>query len=231
MEKAKKHLIFDLDDTIWDYQENSKEALQELCEVYNLLDRGVETQDFLTVFREVNNDLWDKFDKGEITRDIIREQRFPTVFKKLSLNLNGVAMDMQDSFMQICSAKPKLVNGVKEVLDKFRSKYSYHILSNGFDEIQFIKIEAAGISAYFDKVITSGRAGFRKPQPEIFDFILNEIGATKNECIMIGDNPLSDIEGAHRYGMDQVYYNVHKKECAVDPTYTINKFDELLEIL
>lgn len=231
METAKKHLIFDLDDTIWDYQENSKEALQELYEVYNLLDKGVETHDFLTVFREVNNDLWDKFDKGEITRDIIREQRFPTVFKKLSLNLNGVAMDMQDSFMQICSAKPKLVNGVKGVLDKFRSKYNYHILSNGFDEIQFIKIEAAGISTYFDKVITSGRAGFRKPQPEIFDFILNEIGAAKNECIMIGDNPLSDIEGAHRYGMDQVYYNVHKKECAIDPTYTINKFDELLEIL
>ena len=79
----------------------------------------------------------------------------------MSLELNGVAMQMQDSFMQLCSAKPILVKGVKEVLDKFSSKYNFHILSNGFDEIQFIKLRAAGVEHYFDHIITSGRAGFR----------------------------------------------------------------------
>lgn len=231
MEKNKKHIIFDLDDTLWDYQQNSEDTLLQLCGDYQLIENGVEAKRFIEVFRIVNNGLWDQFDRGEITRDVIRKERFPSIFNKLNLNLNGIAMQMQDSFMEICAAKPKLVHGVKEVLEEFNSKYTYHILSNGFDEIQFTKIESAGIGHYFDQVITSGSAGYRKPEPEIFDYILDKIGTTKTQCVMIGDNPLSDIEGAHRYGMDQVYYNVHKKACAVKPTHTINNFDELLSIL
>lgn len=231
MGTVKKHLIFDLDDTVWDYQQNSNDALNELCESYSLDKHGINPEEFIKIFRVVNNGLWDQFDRGEITRDIIRKERFPAVFERLSLDLNGVAMQMQDSFMQLCSAKPKLVEGVHEVLDKFGSKYNFHILSNGFDEIQFIKLRAAGVEHYFDHIITSGRAGFRKPQPEIFDFTLSEIGATKDDCIMIGDNPVSDIEGAFRYGIDQVYYNVHQKECAITPNHTITDMNELLQIL
>jgi len=231
MEKNKKHLIFDLDDTLWDFQQNSLDTLLELFDTYNLGVKGISSTAFINVFREVNNSLWDQFDQGQVTRADIRKERFPRVFKKLNLELNGVPMQMQDSFMSTCSAKSKLVAGVFDVLEKFKSKYQFHILSNGFDEIQFIKIKAGGLAPYFDKVITSGRAGFRKPEPEIFDFALNEIGAPKEECIMIGDNPLSDIEGAHSYGMDQIYYNVHKKKCAVEPTHTINQMDELLKIL
>ncbi len=231
MGKDKKHIIFDLDDTLWDFQGNSQETLYELYETYDLKRHNVEVDSFIKIFREVNNDLWGQFDKGEITRSIIRKKRFPKVFEKLSINLNGVAMQMQDSFLSICSAKPTLVKGVKEVLETFRSQYKFHILSNGFDEVQFIKIKAARLDPYFDKIITSSRAGYRKPEPEIFAFALNEIGARKEECIMIGDNPLSDIEGAYNYGMDQVYYNVHKKECVITPNYTINNMYELLKIL
>lgn len=231
MEGNKKHIIFDLDDTIWDYQRNSNETLNELHLSFNINQHGVNSDSFKNTFREVNNQLWEDFDKGVISRDVIRKQRFPKIFDKLSLDLNGVAMQMQDSFMQICSAKPSLVAGAQKVLDRFKSKYDFHILSNGFDEIQFLKLKAAGVEHYFDKVITSGRAGFRKPEPEIFEFTLNEIGAKPEECVMIGDNPLSDIEGAHRYGIDQVYYNVHNKECAISPTYTIYDFNELVHIL
>lgn len=231
MEKAKKHIIFDLDDTIWDYQQNSNDTLKELYESFDLIKHGISSSEFIKVFRVVNNGLWNQFDRGEIGRDIIRKERFLKIFKKLSINLNGVALQMQDSFMSTCSAKPTLVAGVKEVLDTFKSTYKFHILSNGFDEVQFIKIKAGGLEPYFDQVITSGRAGFRKPQPEIFEFALNEIRATKEECIMVGDNPVSDIEGAHNYGIDQIYYNVHKKDCAIEPTHTINHFSELLNIL
>jgi len=231
MESNKNHIIFDLDDTIWDYQRNSNETLDELHTSFNVNCHGVNRDNFRDTFREVNNQLWDDFDKGVISRDVIRKQRFPKIFEKLSLDLNGVAMQMQDSFMQICSSKPSLVAGAQKVLDKFKNKYKFHILSNGFDEIQFVKLKAAGIEHYFDKVITSGRAGFRKPELEIFEFTLNEIGAKPEECVMIGDNPISDIEGAYRYGIDQVYYNVHNKECAITPTYTISNFNELINIL
>ena len=228
MAVVKKHLIFDLDDTLWDYKANSKEALISLCDSYNLTAKGVNHDSFLHTFRRVNHDLWQRFDKGEIDRDVIRQQRFPSIFEALSLNPDGVAMQMQDDFMRICSAMPRLVKGAKEVLEYLSTKYSMHILSNGFDEIQFTKLEASGISHYFDNVITSGRAGYRKPQPEIFEFALNEIGASKEECIMIGDNPGSDIEGAYRFGMDQVYFNTHDKKCAIEPNYTIYRLEELM---
>ncbi len=231
MAATKKHIIFDLDDTLWDFQQNSHDTLINLFEVYRIGDQGIEIASFIEIFREINNALWDQFDKGLLTREVIRKERFPKMFEKLGLHLNGVPMQMQDSFMSTCSAKPKLVKGVKEVLERFSSKYKFHILSNGFDEIQFIKIKASGLEPYFDKIVTSGRAGFRKPEPEIFDFALNEIGADKEECIMIGDNPLSDIEGAYHYGIDQVYYNVHKKECKITPTHTIDDMHELLQIL
>ena len=231
MATTKKHIIFDLDDTLWDFQKNSHNTLVDLYEAYRIGDQGIKVDKFIEVFREINNALWNQFDEGLVTREVIRKERFPQMFEKLGLNLNGVPMQMQNSFMSTCSSKPHLVKGVKEVLKRFRSKYKFHILSNGFDEIQFMKIKAGGLEPYFDKVITSGRAGFRKPEPEIFDFALNEIEADKDECIMIGDNPLSDIEGAFHYGMDQVYYNVHKKECKITPTHTINDMSKLLELL
>ncbi|MCF6359381.1 MAG: YjjG family noncanonical pyrimidine nucleotidase [Cyclobacteriaceae bacterium] len=231
MEATKKHLIFDLDDTLWDFQQNSHDTLLDLFDAYRIGDQGIEVARFIEVFREINNALWDRFDEGLITREVIRKERFPAVFEKLDIHLNGVAMQMQDSFMSTCSAKSTLVKGVKEVLTKFSSTYKFHILSNGFDEIQSIKIKAGGLEPYFDKVITSGRAGFRKPEPEIFDFALNEIGAHKEDCIMIGDNPFSDIEGAFKYGIDQVYYNVHKKACKITPTHIIDDMSELMKIL
>lgn len=231
MESRKKHLIFDLDDTLWDYKKNSNEVLLELYEVYNLGDFGIKINSFLNAFRDVNNQLWDQFDKGIITSDIIREKRFTLVFEKLSFRPNGVAQQIQDSFMKICPTKTRLVEGAKEVLEQLRSNYKFHILSNGFEEIQIVKLKSAGIHHYFDKIITSGRVGFRKPQPEIFEFALREIGATKEECVMIGDNPESDILGAYRYGIDSIYYNTHNKKCSISPNYTINNLTELFKIL
>jgi len=231
MANIKKHLIFDLDDTIWDFQRNSKETLLGLHQDYNLAKKGVTQQKFLQTFKEVNSRLWDQFDEGLITRDVIREKRFHSVLDKLAISHNGEAMQMQDEFMQKCSTSPFLVEGALQVLKHFHSTYTFHILSNGFDEIQFVKLESSGITHYFDKIITSGRAGFRKPQPEIFEFALNEIGATKEECIMIGDNPVADIEGAFHFGMDQIYYNTHEKECAITPSYSIKNLTKLLTIL
>lgn len=231
MAVTKKHIIFDLDDTLWDYKANSKEALIELCDSYKLTNEGVNYDSFLHTFRQVNHNLWQRFDEGKIDREVIRKERFPSVFEALSINPDGVALQMQNDFMQICPTKPRLVFGAKEVLEYLNGKYSLHILSNGFDAIQFTKLEAAGIKHFFDTVITSGRAGFRKPQPEIFEFTLKEIGASKEECIMIGDNPGSDIEGAYKYGIDQIYYNTHLKECNIEPTYTINHLKELFDIL
>ncbi|MCB0495402.1 MAG: YjjG family noncanonical pyrimidine nucleotidase [Cyclobacteriaceae bacterium] len=230
MAVIKKHIIFDLDDTLWDYKNNSREALLELCDSYKLNEEGIDHTTFLETFRTVNHDFWQRFDEGIINRETIRKERFPTVFEKLSLNPDGVALRMQDDFMKICPAKPRLVKGARNVLEYLNGKYALHILSNGFDEIQYTKLEAAGIRHYFDKVITSGRAGFRKPQPEIFEFAVNEIGTTKEDCIMIGDNPGSDIEGAYYYGMDQVYFNTHNKECDITPNHTIERLEELLQL-
>jgi putative hydrolase of the HAD superfamily len=231
MEGVKKHLIFDLDDTIWDYQQNSKDTLTELYSTFKLIDEGVSNEEFLKVFRDVNNGLWNDFDRGVITRDVIRKNRFPSVLEKLSVNLNGVAVQMQDDFMEICSSKKGLVNGALQVLEKFKDKYQYHILSNGFDEVQFKKLEASGVYHFFTNVITSGQVGFRKPQPEIFEYVLDKISATNRECLMIGDNPISDIEGAYNFGIDQIYYNVHKKSCKIVPTHTISNFSELLNLI
>ncbi len=225
------HIIFDLDDTVWDYQQNSSDTLFELWQHFKLADHAIPFGQFHATFRQVNNALWDSFDQGKITRDIIRAERFPRVFKALKLNLNGAALTMQEMFMTMCSSKPALVQGVRQVLETFHQAYQFHILSNGFDEIQFAKLEAANIGHFFTHVVTSGSTGFRKPEPQIFDFMLTKINALPQDCLMIGDNPISDIQGARQAGIDQVYYNVHQKNCPISPTFTITHMRELHQIL
>jgi putative hydrolase of the HAD superfamily len=227
MFKKKKHLFFDLDHTLWDYETSSDEALRELWQQYELKGKGVMLNDFLEKFNEVNGQLWDRFHDGEIDKDVIRRDRFPMIFSELMVSDNSLADIMQTDYIQLCPTKPYLINGAMEVLESLSGKYSLHIITNGFEEIQDTKLRSGRISHFFDQIITSAKAGFAKPDCRIFEYALAKANARAEESIMIGDNPLSDIEGASLAGIDQIFYNPNKLPCPIEPTLEIASLLEL----
>ncbi len=231
MFKNKKHLFFDLDHTLWDYETCSQETLTELWQLYELKSKGVKIKSFLLKFQEINDQLWDQYHKGKIGKDAIRNDRFPAIFQALELTDEKIALAMQANYLQICPTKPHLIEGAMEVLDSLSGKYSLHIITNGFDEIQGTKLASGGIQHYFDEIITSGKAGYQKPDKRIFEYALETTGATVVTSLMIGDNPFTDIEGANNAGIDQVFFNPNGQECTLKPTLEICSLKDILEFL
>lgn len=228
-----KHVFFDLDHTLWDFERNSHESLTELYEQFNLQGFGVESlTDFLTNFTEINKNLWNDFDHGRIAHAYIRENRFRLVFESLGVTKLPVAdQELGEEYLRLLPQKPYLLDGAREILDYTAAKYKLHIVSNGFDWIQARKMASSGIDHYFEHVVTVERANAKKPDPQIFEYALGAANAQKSESIMIGDNWEADVMGAQRFGIDAVYYNPEGKTFEQKPTYDIQHLLALKSIL
>ncbi|WP_234736908.1 YjjG family noncanonical pyrimidine nucleotidase [Tellurirhabdus bombi] len=228
-----KHLFFDLDHTLWDFDRNSTETLQEIYESFRLVDCGVASvDDFSRHFLQINRFLWTEFDNNRVTHADIRQRRFKMVFEALSLSDYSICDDLNESYLSILPRKAHLIESTMDVLDHLKGRYHLHIITNGFDEIQTLKMSSSGITDYFEHIITNQKANAKKPDPLIFEFALNVTEASLGESLMIGDNYDADVLGAIRAGMDVVYYNPAQLPVeAEQPTYEISHLKELIAIL
>src|SRR5690554_60219 len=227
-----RHLFFDLDHTLWDYDRNVQESLNELFEIYRLPDLGVSTfDDFFGAFKAVNFSLWGLYNVGKIDKTNLRKERFKRVFEHLGADGLSVPLEMEEDFMRRTSSKPHVFPHSKETLRYLQDKYELHIITNGFNESQAMKMSASGLTSYFRLIITSETMGHRKPDKRIFEYAVEKLDGNSEACLMIGDNPDSDILGARNAGIDQVLFNPLGIPCALDPTYTIACLSELKNML
>ncbi len=225
-------MIFDLDHTLWDYDTNCAEALQELYDKNNLKEKGVHSfEDLLDVFMDMNTRMWDQYDLGIIQRDVIRYQRFHRILLALGVDDYQLSLSMSSEYVSLSPTKKNLVTNAQVILDYLKEKYSMLIITNGFEDIQATKLSSSGIADYFDHVITSEKAGHKKPAKEIFDYALKNSNLTTNEVIMIGDNLNTDIKGANNAAIDSVYLNPLKKQHTATLRYEISDLIELKSIL
>src|SRR5882724_11631852 len=226
-----KCILFDLDHTLWDYETNSREALSELFIDFELSRKGIEKEKFLQTFYVINNELWDQYDRGLLHRDVIRNERFHKILLALGVNDYDMSLDLSNEYIGISPKKKNLIEGCKETLDYLHPKYPMVIVTNGFDEIQSTKLSSSGIDHYFTSIITSARAGHKKPSEEIFEFALRENNVSPTEAIMIGDNLLTDIAGARNASVDTVFFNPNKVKHDSEVNYEIETLMELRKIL
>jgi putative hydrolase of the HAD superfamily len=229
--KKYKHLFFDLDRTLWDFERNSTETIMDLHEIHGLEDKNVgSASDFLEIYKIKNQDLWVKYRHGEISKNELRSERFHQAFLHYELNDPELALHFNDKYVEMCSSKPHLLDGTIEVLNYLDDKYFLHIITNGFVEAQSVKMKNTGLENYFKEVIVSDGLGYRKPDERIFYHAMELAGAKLEESLMIGDDYEADILGAKNIGMDQVYLRPIK-EVSKEATFEITELKELLEFL
>jgi YjjG family noncanonical pyrimidine nucleotidase len=225
-------VLFDLDHTLWDFESNSKETLETLFHQYGLREMGISSFPFFyETFSRINTGLWDLHDRGLLDARVIKEERFHKVMSEAGLDDFSLSQKFSTDFLAELPKKKLLLPRAAETLDHLYGKYTLGIITNGFDEIQSTKMNSAGILHYFENIVTSQRAGNKKPSPEIFQFALRELGHNASDSIMVGDNLQTDILGASSAGLDTVYFNPGKKAHAESVTHEIESLHELITIL
>ncbi len=226
------HIFFDLDHTLWDFKTNSRLTLKEIHTHFSLEERGeISTDQFIEVYEKYNYKMWADYRNGKMSKKTLRTERFRQSLYRLGIKDLDLSFEIADFYVENSPVKRALFPGTIDVLTELKEKYILHIITNGFEEIQDIKMTQSGLAPFFKEIITSEKAGARKPHPAIFNYSLQMANASANECLMIGDNQLVDIEGAQKIGMDGVFFNPEREKTTVKPKYEVNHLKELLEFL
>lgn len=210
--KKYQTLFFDLDHTLWDFERNSQEALTEIFHELRLDQYGIpEPEPFIQLYKEHNHRCWEQYRNGEITKEDLRSLRFKLTLKDFDVVNHPLAERMGDEYVNKSPYKTHLFPGAIDLLDHLHRKYRMFIITNGFEEIQFIKLKESGLEKYFDQVITSERAGVKKPHPDIFKMAIDGSETSPENILMIGDDLEADVLAAQNMGIDAVLFDPHQK--------------------
>jgi putative hydrolase of the HAD superfamily len=227
-----KHLFFDLDHTLWDFEANARTTLETLYTDLQLETRGV--NDFELFYRNYlahNEKLWERYRKGYIRQDELRVKRMWLSLLDFKIADDLLSQQLSTRFLDLLPTRTILFPWTKEILQYLTDKgYVLHLITNGFEKTQHSKLKYSGLNVFFKQVITSEGSNSLKPNKEIFQYALRRSGATLSESIMIGDTLEVDILGAKNAGMDQVFVNHLNVTTEEKPTYTVYSLKELERI-
>ncbi|WP_422090547.1 YjjG family noncanonical pyrimidine nucleotidase [Tenacibaculum ovolyticum] len=222
-----KHVFFDLDHTLWDFDKNSKLTFQEIFEEQKI---QLEINKFLKVYMPINLKYWRLFREDKISKSDLRFNRLKEVFVALNYNASDdLIIKISEDYIKYLQKYNYLFEGTIEVLGYLKEKYQLHIITNGFEEVQKLKIKNSGIDSYFNEIITSEPLGSKKPNPEIFEFALMKAKAIPQNSIMIGDSYEADIMGALNANMLAIHFSNEVK--AQSGVLSIQSLSELKQFL
>lgn len=200
-----KHIFFDLDHTLWDFDKNSALTFDKIFKIHKV---NVNIEDFLNVYEPINLQYWKLYRNDKIEKDNLRYGRLKDSFDALNFMIEDELIhQLSEDYIQHLTTFSHLFEGTIEILDYLRTKYQLHIITNGFEEAQYKKMKSSQITHYFTTITNADVAGVKKPNPIIFDYALKIAKAQPNESLMIGDNLEADIFGALDVGYDAIFFN------------------------
>ncbi|SDB66529.1 putative hydrolase of the HAD superfamily [Flavobacteriaceae bacterium MAR_2010_188] len=219
-----KHVFFDLDHTLWDFDRNSELTFQKIFELNEV---GVEIKKFIEIYSPINLQYWKLYREEKISKEDLRYRRLKDAFDGLNHNIHDDTIDkLSVDYIEFLTTYNHLLDGTVDILKYLSKDYQLHIITNGFEEAQLRKMTNSQITSYFKTITNSEMVGVKKPNPKIFEFALEKAEANKEESVMIGDNFEADIEGALNVGIDAIFYNYHLDS----PREEIKTVHSLLEI-
>jgi len=226
---ALKDIFFDLDRTLWDFEKNSQHALNQIYHKHQL-DRHFEHfLHFHQTYKNINSDLWVKYGKKKITKEELRDARFLKTLQHHNIHDESLAIKISDDYIDLSPRQTELFPTTIETLQALKAKnYNLHIITNGFVEVQYIKLKESNLAPYFDVIVCSEHIGFNKPDKRIFYHALEQANAQVETSLMVGDDLKVDILGANQIGMEAVLFDPHN-EHKTQAFRKIQQLDELLE--
>ncbi len=226
------HIFFDLDGTLWDFEKNSYITLVQLVSDFRLLDKGVDAPDkFIEKYKLHNDKLWALYRENKIEKEKLLWKRFALTLEEYRINDIALAEKIGLAYITESPLKTELFPYSIALLEYLQKKYKLHIITNGFDQVQHVKLAVAKLTEYFDVIITSEQVGVRKPDAKIFAYALAKAGAKPEESIMIGNDLEVDVLGAEKAGIQGVYFNVAKLKHNESVVHEIYCLSELMALL
>ena len=227
-----KHIFFDLDRTLWDFERNSETVIKSLLETYDVERISNTSSDtFIKTYKKINHKLWRLYSHKKINKEELRSTRFTKTLEKLGTKNEKLGLLLEKEYIKQSPYQKKLLEGAIDDLDYQKPNYILHIISNGFKEVQHIKLQESGIKEYFNHVFISEEIGFQKPAKEIFYAAQAKAGVNTQSCVMIGDDFINDIEGALNAGWKAIYLTEIKKRIKHPDMYQIKNLLELKKLL
>ena len=228
-----KHIFFDLDRTLWDFDTNSRETFEDLFVKFKLRKNGIEDFDkFFSDYQKINHHFWDKYRKGLIEKEFLNVERFYQVLLLYRIDDRQMAAEMAHNYVRISPTKKHLFPNSIEILEYLtKQEYELHIITNGFPEVQHIKLKNVDLEKYFNQIIISEEVGYKKPAKEIFDISLQKANAKPNESVMIGDDLAVDILGGNNAGLMTIWVNYKNESGEIIPDYEVKELSEIERIL
>ena len=248
--KQYKAVFIDWDDTIGDFHGAAKRALQEMYDKYELSDYFASHEEFVSLYKPHNIELWDQYGKDLVTKAFLRVDRFlwpllhgsKTVVQNSSAvvqnsstlsDLTRLAEQLSEDFLNLTTAHFSLLEGAEELVRYLAKKYPLTVVTNGFIEVQYEKFDKSGLRNCFSHIVLSEEVGCQKPNPRIYEEALRMNGVSAEEAVMIGDSWNSDIQGAINAGIDQIWIRKSKDPLpeGQSATYLVQSLSEVMEIL
>jgi putative hydrolase of the HAD superfamily len=225
---AKKHLFFDLDRTLWDFEKNSKKALQILFKDLKLDDKIEHFNHFHHTYKRINAELWKLYGKGKLKKEELRDARFIETLKYHEIHDIELATTLSNGYIEISPKQTNLFPETLETLEELkRMKYNMHIITNGFEEVQYIKLEHSKLAPFFDVIVCSEAVGLNKPDPRVFQYAMLKAQTNSTESFMIGDDREVDIFGAMQVGMQAILFDPENQYSKTNGEPKIQNLNEL----
>jgi len=225
-----KNVFIDLDRTLWDFETNSNETLRDIFYKYKIENYCI-FEDFYKFYRTVNEYMWKDYRDKKISKNLLSWKRFYVSILHFGFDDESVAKNMGEDYITLSPLKTRLFPYTHELLKYLKSKYKLYLVTNGFKEVQYVKIRNCDLEKYFDKVYTSEEVGCNKPDIEYFRFVLAQTNSIPEESIIIGDDIEVDIKGAAQVEIDTLWCNFVNQTSDFKPDFEVKTLTEVLSIL
>lgn len=222
-------LIFDADETLFDFKKAERHALKKAMKSLGL---PYKEDLHLPQYKAINTKIWQELEAGLLTQKKLKVERFRRFLKVLNCDIE--AKTLAKAYMIYLSKGSFLFKDSMSLIQSLHDQYEMMIITNGLTAVQDNRIRKSTIAEYFKKIVISEEIGIPKPNPEIFKKALEYKGVyDKTSILMIGDSLRSDIQGGINFGIDTCWYNPNSLKNTEDfkPTYEVQSLMEIIDIL
>lgn len=200
-------VFLDLDNTLWDFDGNAEEALHVLFQRHAIEEHtGATAEDFVRVYNRINHEYWARYERGEVSKEVLRSARFTDSFRELNYPESLIPDGIWKEYLDICPVLTRLMPGARDFVEAIAPHYKLAILTNGFEQTQQTKLACCGLGEYFDFMLSSEGLGHAKPSSLFFEAALSKAQVDAHDCLYVGDTFRTDVIGGVESGIRTAWY-------------------------